>query len=238
MARQLSKMTIPQLRAEIARRQEGLPKLQKKHAKLLKAIGKLDRQIATLGGQADQPAKPKGRPTKAPKSQASTSKSLAQCIRDVLGRSRAGMRVKDIVTAVQEAGYKSVAKDFYHLVAAAVRGDEFKKLGRGIYKVKTGKAAVKKSKKVSKKSPKAGVKKAAAPKASRKSKRKKYAQTAEQLVLGLVKGKGSTSAEINRAWKDGGRKGRADNTLNKMLKAAKVKRTPLKGQKGSTYTVA
>jgi len=236
MAKQLSKMTIPQLRAEIARRQEGLPKLQKKHAKLLKAIGKLDRQIATLGGQADQPAKPKGRPTKAPKSQASTSKSLAQCIRDVLGRSRAGMRVKDIVTAVQEAGYKSVAKDFYHLVAAAVRGDEFKKLGRGIYKLKTSKVAVKKGKKVSKKSPKAVVKKAAAPKVRRK--RIKYALTAEQLVLGLVKGKGATTAEINRAWKHGGRKGRADNTLNKMLKAAKVKRTPLKGQKGSTYTVA
>jgi hypothetical protein len=236
MAKRLSKMTIDQLRAEIARRQTGLPKLQKKRAKLLKAVGKLDRQIAALGGQIEQPPKPKGRPTKAAKSTASSGKSLAQCIRDVLGGSRGGMRVKDIVAAVQEAGYKSVAKDFYHLVAAAVRGDEFKKLGRGIYKLKTGKAAVKKAKKVSKKSPKAGVKKAATPKVRRK--RKKYAQTAEQLVLGLVKGKGATTAEINRAWKDAGRTGRADNTLNKMLKAGKVKRTPLKGQKGSTYTVA
>jgi len=235
MARQLSKMTIDQLRAEIARRQTGLPKLQKKRAKLLKAVGKLDRQIAALGGQVEQPAKPKGRPTKAAKSTASSGKSLSQCIRDVLGGSRGGMRIKNIVAAVQEAGYKSAAKDFYHLVAAAVRGDEFKKLGRGIYNLITGKAAVRKGKKVSKKSPKAGVKKAATPKVRRK--RKKYVQTAEQLVLGLVQGKGATSAEINRAWRDGGRTGRADNTLNKMLKDGKVKRTPLKGQKGSTYTL-
>jgi len=235
MATKLSKLTLDQLRAEIARRQEGLPKLQKKRAKLLKAVGKLDRQIAALGGQVEQPAKPKGRPTKAPKSQASTGKSLAQCIKDVLGRSRAGMRVKDIVTAVQEAGYKSVAKDFYHLVAAAVRGDEFKKLGRGVYNLITCKAEVRKGKKVSKKSPKVVVKKAATPKVRRK--RKKYALTAEQLVLGLVQGKGATTAEINRAWRDGGRTGRADNTLNKMLKDGKVKRTPLKGQKGSTYTL-
>lgn len=236
MAKQLSKMTIPQLRAEIARRQTVLPKLQKKRAKLLKAIGTLDRQIAALGGQVEQPAKRKGRPPKAAKSKASSGKSLAQSIRDVLGRSKGGMRIKDIVVAVRKAGYKSAAKDFYGLVAAVVRGDEFEKLGRGVYKLKTGQVAVKQGKTVSKKSPKAGAKKPAAPKTSRK--RKKYAQTAEQFVLGLVKGKGAISSDINKAWKAAGRTGRADNTLNKMLKASKVKRTPLKGQKGSTYTAA
>jgi len=234
MTNRLSKMTIPQLRAEIARRQEGLPKLQKKRATLLKAVGKIDRQIAALGGQVEQPAKLKGRSTKAAKSKVSSGKSLAQCIRDVLGGSGSGMRVKDIVAAVQQAGYKSVAKDFYNLVAAAVRGDEFRKLGRGIYKLETGKAAVEKAKKVSKKSPRSGAKKAATPKARRK--RRKYAQTAEQLVLGLVQGKGATSAEINRAWKDAGRTGRADNTLNKMLKDGKLKRQKIEGTKGSRYT--
>jgi len=236
MAKQLSKMTIPQLRAEIARRQTGLPKLQKKRAQLLKAIGTIGRQIAALGGQVEQPAKPKGKPTKIAKAKVSSGKSLVQYIRGVLGRARGGMRVKDIVVAVQKAGYKSAAKDFYGLVAAAVRGDKFKKLGRGIYTLKTGKVAVKKAKTVSKKSPKAGAKKAAAPKVRRK--RKKYDQTAEQIVLGLVKGKGATSAEINRAWKSAGRKGRADNTLNKMLKDGKLKRQKIKGAKGSNYTAA
>ena len=235
MATKLSRLTIDQLRAEITRRQTSLPMLLKKRGKLLKAVGKLDVQIAALGGQVEQPAQPKGIPTTAVTSTPSSGKSLVQTIRDVLGKSKVGMRIKDIVVAVQEAGYKTAAKDFYGLVAVGVRGEGFKKLGRGVYKLKTGKAAVKKAKKVSKKSPKANVKKAAAPKTSRK--RKKYAQTAEQLVLGLVKGKGAISSDINKAWKAAGRTGRADNTLNKMLKDGKVKRVPLKGQKGSTYTV-
>jgi hypothetical protein len=35
-----------------------------------------------------------------------------------------------------------------------------------------------------------------------------------------------------------GRTGRADNTLNKMLKAGKLKRQKIVGTKGSMYTVA
>ena len=69
-------------------------------------------------------------------------------------------------------------------------------------------------------------------------KRKSYAVTAEQLVLGLVKDRGATTAEINKAWKGAGRTGRADNTLNKMVKAGKLKREKLQGQKGSRYTQA
>ncbi len=230
MAKQLSRMTIPQLRAEIARRQTGLPKLEKKRAQLLKAMGAIDRQIAALGGQVGQPAKPKGKPTKVTTPKAPSGKPLVQCIKDVLDRSKAGMRVKNIMVAVQKAGYKTTSKNFYHTVATTVRGDEFKKLGWGIYTLNTGNVAVKKAKKVRK----AGAKKAAAPKAS--SKRKKYAQTAEQFVLGLVKGKGAISSDINKAWKAAGRTGRADNTLNKMLKGAKLKRQKIKGAKGSTYT--
>ena len=53
-------MSIDQLHAETARRQTGLPMLQKKLAKLLKAIGTLDRQIVAPGGRIEEPAKPKG----------------------------------------------------------------------------------------------------------------------------------------------------------------------------------
>jgi len=146
MARQIPRMTVAQLRAEIARRQMGLPKLQKRRAKLLRAIGALDRQIAAFGGQAERPAKRKGRPAKAAKAAkaaASSGKSLGQSIKDVLGGSRGGMRVKNIVAAVLRAGYKTAAKDFYNMVAAALRGDGFKRLGRGVYKLKAGKAAAK-----------------------------------------------------------------------------------------------
>jgi hypothetical protein len=68
--------------------------------------------------------------------------------------------------------------------------------------------------------------------------RKSYPLTAEQFVGKLAAGKGATTAEINKAWKQAGRTGRADNTLNKMFKAGKLKREKLKGQKGSRYTVA
>ena len=87
---------------------------------------------------------------------------------------------------------------------------------------------------------KAAKKKAGRPKAATKGrkKRRKYAETAEQFILGLVKGKGATSAKINKAWKDAGRAARADNTLNKMVKAGKLKREKVEGQRGSRYTKA
>jgi hypothetical protein len=76
----------------------------------------------------------------------------------------------------------------------------------------------------------------AAPKPVRK--RGTFAQTAEQFVLGLVKGKGATSAEINKAWTKAGRGNRADTTLNILSNKKKVKREKLEGQKGSLYTLA
>jgi len=69
-------------------------------------------------------------------------------------------------------------------------------------------------------------------------KRKSYPQTAEQFVTGLAKGKGATTSEINQAWVSAGRVGRADNTLNRMVKAGSLRRDKLQGQKGSRYTLA
>ena len=55
------------------------------------------------------------------------------------------MRVKDIMAAVQEAGYESSSRDFYGLVAAAVRDGGFEKVSRGVYKLKAPKAPAKKA---------------------------------------------------------------------------------------------
>lgn len=60
--------------------------------------------------------------------------------------------------------------------------------------------------------------------------------TAEEFVLALVKGKkATTSREINDAWKRDGRPGKADNTLSIMVRGGKLKRTKLKGERGSRY---
>jgi DNA-binding transcriptional regulator YiaG len=61
-------------------------------------------------------------------------------------------------------------------------------------------------------------------------------QTAAEFILSLLKGRKSlTSTAINAVWKKAGRAGNADNTLSLMAKAKKVKRTKLKGQRGSAY---
>ena len=53
---------------------------------------------------------------------------------DVLKKAGQGMRVKDVMAAVTEAGYVSSSKDFYGIVAAALRDDKrFRKLSRGVY---------------------------------------------------------------------------------------------------------
>jgi hypothetical protein len=85
---------------------------------------------------------------------------------------------------------------------------------------------------------KPGPKPKTAKKAKAASKRKWFPETAEQFIVGLVKGKVATTAEINQAWKDSGRGASADTTLSKMVKDGKIKRENIEGRKGSRYTKA
>jgi transcriptional regulator with XRE-family HTH domain len=79
----------------------------------------------------------------------------------------------------------------------------------------------------------------AEPPAPRARQRGKFKQTAEQLIASLLKGRKSlkTSA-INLAWKKQGRAGNADNTLSLMVKARKLRRARVKGERGSKYSMA
>ena len=126
--------------------------------------------------------KAKGKPAKgAAKAARATGKSLVECIRDVLAKAAGGMRVKDIMTAVQAAGYESGAKDFYNLVAAAVRGDGFEKLGRGVYRLKAAgePAAGKKTRKGTKRTAKRRAAKKSQPAAKGAQTKAKAAPKAE-----------------------------------------------------------
>jgi len=69
---------------------------------------------------------------------------------------------------------------------------------------------------------------------------KKPGLTANEFVLEFIKAKKNpTSQEINKAWKDAGRKGMADNNLSLLTKAKKLKRVPLgAGIRGSRYSIA
>jgi hypothetical protein len=69
--------------------------------------------------------------------------------------------------------------------------------------------------------------------------RAKFALSAEESVIAFVKDhKNPTTSEIKKHYSDEGRLGAADNTLSKMVKERKLKRTPLgKGIRGSRYTL-
>ncbi len=76
-------------------------------------------------------------------------------------------------------------------------------------------------------------------KAGGRRKRGVFKETAEEFVLGLVKsGKATATAEINNAWKEARRGGKADNTLTKLVKGKQLKRAKVKGGRGSAYSVA
>jgi hypothetical protein len=70
----------------------------------------------------------------------------------------------------------------------------------------------------------------------KKRRRRSFATTAEESVLGFIRAnKNPTGREIEAHWAQEGRGGPAANTLSKLLKDKKLKREPLKGQRGSRY---
>lgn len=71
-----------------------------------------------------------------------------------------------------------------------------------------------------------------------RGKRGKFKQTAEEMILRLLKERKSlTRRDVNAAWKKEGRSGTSDVTLGKMIKAKKLIRSKVKGQRGSEYRV-
>jgi hypothetical protein len=69
-------------------------------------------------------------------------------------------------------------------------------------------------------------------------KRGKFKQTGEQTILSLLKsGKSLTTKDINQAWVSEGRGGTANVLLGKLVQGNKLKRTKVKGEQGSRYSV-
>ena len=83
--------------------------------------------------------------------------------------------------------------------------------------------------------PKATLAAAKAP-PNRPRKRGTFKQTAEEMILTLLKGrKALTTSQLAAAWGKSGRAGTVDSTLSLMVKAKKLKRKPLGGKLGSEY---
>jgi hypothetical protein len=75
-------------------------------------------------------------------------------------------------------------------------------------------------------------------KAGGRRKRQTFEITAHEFVLGLLKSKSLTTAEVNAAWKQAGRGGNAGTTLTQLFQGKKIKREAVKSGKGSKYSVA
>ena len=239
----LSNVSIKQLVAEIERRKSRLTTLIAQRDVVNKEIAELEGLgFQTVAAPAPAPAaiaarrgrkpgrrgRPRGpgRPAKVVQVTQVTGKPLGAYVTQVLSAAGKGLSVKEIEAAVRKAGYPTTAETIYNPIMKALAKGNFKKVDRGIYTVKGAAAA---AAKMATPRP-AGAK---APKT-----RGTFAQTAEEFILGLAKGDGMTSFEINKKWTSAGRGGKADTTLSRMVKAGKLKRAKLKEGKGSTYSAA
>jgi hypothetical protein len=132
--------SIQDLRNELQKKERQLDKLLKQREKIVGQLDDIDAQIQKLGGEGlatpgrrGSMASMRGR-KRGVRARRATGRPLGEYVKQVLAESKEPMRVKDIVVAVQDAGYRSSSKDFYGIVAAALRETEgVKRVGRGQY---------------------------------------------------------------------------------------------------------
>lgn len=68
--------------------------------------------------------------------------------------------------------------------------------------------------------------------------RGRFKQTGEQSVLTFIQARGgANSAEVNAQWRKEGRRGKANNTLTKLVQEGQLKRVAVKGERGGRYEV-
>jgi Zn-dependent oligopeptidase len=75
--------------------------------------------------------------------------------------------------------------------------------------------------------------------AKRKRVRRKFGVSGEQSILNFVKSKSNpVGNEIEKHWSSEGRAGTAANLMSKLVKAKRLKRTRLKDERDSRYSLA
>jgi len=141
--------SIQELRRELLVKEKQLDKLLTQRRDLAARLAKLDKAIVALGGEAPQAKAPKARKRRkakaakrkaAPRRKAvkkakkARGKPLVEYIKQVLSKSDRPLRAKEVEKAVKAAGYKTRSKDFYGIVATALRdGKRFKRVSHGVY---------------------------------------------------------------------------------------------------------
>jgi hypothetical protein len=127
--RGLSDFTFDALKSELTRRQRRVAALQRKHARLLSAAARIERQIQAAGGSLNGTAL---RPVRRrPRNEMNLVQALAKVLK---GRV---MGVTEVAKAVQAAGYKTTSPNFRTIVnQTLIKSPLFKRPSRGKYTVK------------------------------------------------------------------------------------------------------
>jgi hypothetical protein len=135
--------TIEQLRKELEKKEKLVGKLRARRAKIVARVESIDRAIAAMTGAAVTAVRAVQAPAVKGKRKAKGGKrpprgeSLPAYITLVLQKAAKPMRAMDVQKAVLEAGYKTNSKDFYGIVATALRDKaRFRNVKRGVYTLK------------------------------------------------------------------------------------------------------
>lgn len=154
----------------------------------------------------------------------SSTASLARLIKQLLAERQKHADAIEVIDEQFEA---------FGIVAAAPSKKK-KRRGR-----KPGRPRGAKKKASKKRGSKKKISKTPSTKKATKKKRRTFRQTAEEFVLGLLKGRRKmTTAQINAKWKQAGRGASANVTLGKLVNEKKLKRENIEGERGSQYLLA
>lgn len=129
MPRGQSKLSINELQQMLNRSRTQLTRLMRQRSRLQGQLDGLDRQIEKLGGNAVAGGGGRVR--------AKNAVSLADSIAKVLGGNGKPMPVREIVSAVRAAGYRSSSPNFRAIVnQTLIKDKRFVAGGRGMYQLK------------------------------------------------------------------------------------------------------
>ncbi len=135
--------SIAELRRELRAKQKRLAALRSRRAKAARALAAVDREIAALAGsRRGRPRKVRRRKVRRKVKKVTRARRrprgrpLLKYLESALARAANGMRVKDLMSAVRKAGYRSTSKDFYGIVAKTLlENKQFQRVKRGVYKL-------------------------------------------------------------------------------------------------------
>lgn len=141
------KLSIAELIAELRRRQQKLPRLQRLAARLEKQLAAVRAEIVALGGAVSiaRSAAAAGRKSSAKSAGASgglrrrprNKVSLSETLLSVLDKEKP-KSVQTIIADVKAAGYKTTSPNFDTIIYQTIAREKkrIEKVGRGLYKLK------------------------------------------------------------------------------------------------------